>query len=221
MIAPVNDVFIGIPHAGVLKTDMALSLAGMMAADRIGESRIGGIINSGGPYLIYNANAIVRHFLDTTKGQWLLSVEWDHQFTAETLYCLLDCDKPLVGAMYWLDMKGGGLQICASASRSCFHGYTEVPDNTLFEAGAIGFGFTLIHRSVLEAMQQNPAPDVRGEFTWFDMIPGVNNHGEEIMIGHDVVFCQRARHAGFSSWCHSGIQVTHVDKGRTLGKLLP
>lgn len=62
----------------------------------------------------------------------------------------------------------------------------------LYPADAVGFGFTSVHRRVLEKWDDTPM------------------FGGETELGHDLFFCREARRQGFSVHADSGIECGHL-----------
>jgi hypothetical protein len=69
----------------------------------------------------------------------------------------------------------------------------------LYPADGVGFGFTSIHRRVLEKWDH-------------DRIP---MFGNELQMGHDLAFCTGARAQGFSVWCDTAIHCGHLTENIT------
>lgn len=147
-----------------------------------------------GPYIAQNRNHVVRDFLPTT-AEWLWFVDDDIVLTTNTLPALLEHadGKPILGACYfgnegnamWAEARGG----------DPYAPFGHVEPKGLYRLSAVGMGCTLIHRSVLEAMQSEVEPD-----PWFghDLVPD-GQQGYRT-AGEDTTFCQRAARFGFHPW---------------------
>lgn len=70
---------------------------------------------------------------------------------------------------------------------------TIMAEPGLYPADVVGFGFTSIHRNVLEKWDEN-----------------VPMFGGETQIGHDFWFCREARRQGFRVYVDSGISCSHL-----------
>lgn len=212
-----NDVIIGIPHAGVVKAQMAFSLAQLLSRDREADKRVrSGVIGVGGPYILTNTNTIAASFLKT-EAEYLWLVEWDHELRLETLYALLAAQKPIIGALYFIDWHGY-IRPCASDKPGFFWPLSSFKTNAVVPVTALGMGCTLVHRSVLEAMAARPDELCVPPYIWFDEDPEQAQDDPKVWRrhGHDVSFCLRAARAGFQPWLHTGVEAPHLDKGRTL-----
>jgi hypothetical protein len=210
-----RDVAVGLPHAGVVKTDMATSLALTFGADARAANRLGPILHMKSALLILNANMIVREFLDRTTCEWLWCVEWDHELRLETLYALLAAQKRVIGAMYFIEYLGS-IRPCASVNGGNFRPINSFKTGEIMPVAHLGMGCTLIHRSVLEKMRAEPDEQAVAPYWWYDEDPGLEEDGHPIRHGHDISFCLRAARAGFQVYLHTGCITPHLDKGRTL-----
>ncbi len=145
------------------------------------------------------ANLIVRQFLDGTACDTLLMLDDDIVFEPDAIarlrgdpigqgYDVLAspyvCRRaPFAPIVLRRDPDGPGYIVAKSA----ITGYAESMD-------VVGLGFTLIRRTVLEAMLDTD----RNVFSW-----GPTGQGE------DAWFCERAIAAGFRIGAHTGLFVGH------------
>jgi hypothetical protein len=74
----------------------------------------------------------------------------------------------------------------------------------LFEVDAAGTGCLLVHRSVLETMQDKCDTNQGKDWAWFWDGP---IDGE--WIGEDLLFCRRVRALGFPIYAHTGAILPH------------
>jgi len=115
----------------------------------------------------------------------------------DTIQRLLEHGKPLIGAPYHtrsLTHPESTVSLMGPEGRE--HQATLIPD-VLFEAYGLPLGCTLIATEVFRAVPQ----------PWFAY--AYNKEGE-VATGEDTWFCERARGAGFPSWCDPTIPVGHV-----------
>jgi hypothetical protein len=155
-------------------------------------------------------NAIVRTFLDACSAEWLWMVDTDMQWEPEDLYTLLhfaSLEKaPVVGGLCfgveddflfptlysWQQVEDGPPQTVR---------YIEYPENAMFQVGATGAAFLLIHRQVLMDVE---ARGFNKTYPWFQETE-IGGKG----AGEDVTFCARAQLAGHSVWVHTGVEIGH------------
>lgn len=189
-------------HASMVKTLMA---------DATGRRRITAHLPKYSSANVSNArNAIVRTFLDETAAEWLWMVDADMQWRPDDLDTLLEyADEkraPVVGGLCFgvedgalfptlydfEQLDGGGIGTLR---------YDAYPDNAMFQVGATGAAFLVIHRRVLAAVRDkgfNPA------YPWFQE----TQIGDK-PCGEDVTFCIRAAQVGAPVHVHTGVEIGH------------
>lgn len=167
-----------------------------------------GYTYNGTGYIAQGRDAMCRQFLDQSKGDWLLMIDWDITFVPDDVYKLLDFADgdwtKIVAGCYvtwfgddgalrpcWMDKGPDGTMIPVTAYDS----------SKVVELGMAGMGFTLIHRKALERMSEAGNDD---PWEWFghDVIGGTHT-------GEDVTFCHRAAKVGLTVWGHGGVQLGH------------
>jgi hypothetical protein len=176
------------------------------------------IVNGGARILKYSSanisnarNALVRTFLDQTQAEWLWMVDTDMQWEPEDLDALLEVadpvKAPIVGALCF-GIEDGLLFPTLYAwhkdeetDQIRIGRYVEFPEDAMFQVGATGAAFLLIHRTVLEAIRDK---GFNGTFPWFQETE-MGGKG----CGEDVTFCARAGLLQFPVWVHTGVKVGH------------
>ncbi len=167
----------------------------LLTLERPARSRVAFVY---GAYIQAGRDQLVREMLDT-DAQWLFMVDDDHTFDRRLLINLLDRHVDVVGAL--------------AVSRKppyfpCAHAETDTKTGIsrglslremrfeLQEVGAVGTGAILIRRHVLEAMEP----------PWFE-----STHDERgVNVGEDVLFCEKARDAGFRVWLDATQALGHL-----------
>lgn len=169
----------------------------------------GGYSMVGTGYIASGRDTLCQKFLESSDAEWLLMVDWDITFSPESVYALVDAadplERPIIAGCYVTFFGDDAvLRPCWMTEQL---GQEFVPANSLdvgkvIECSSVGMGFTLIHRSVLEALEKIHADD---PWHWFghDII-------NESRVGEDITFCNRARKAGFSCWGHGGVLLGHT-----------
>lgn len=206
------SVLVGYVHGGSFCSEFAKSLREFYREDASRRKLVGGESEVRGLYVADNRNAVCRNFIsarypDGTQPQWLLFLDTDIQFTCEQVYALLDAadanERAIVGGLYFGYMDGQPIPVWRQIHAALPGGWGTmgtVTLNTIEPIDAVGMGFTLIHRNVLEAI-----PDVGDEWRWF----GHDLH-EGKRLGEDLTFCARAKAVGFTTWGDSRVIVKHI-----------
>ncbi len=168
----------------------------------------GGYTFCGTGYIASGRNTLCEKFLDT-DAEWMLMVDWDITFTPESVYALLDAadpiERPIISGCYVTYFGANqALRPCWMRERDGqrFVPVDEVEIGEVVECSVVGMGFTLIHRSALEAIaKQNPDEP----WKWFghDIVSGDR-------VGEDITFCSRATDAGLTIWGHGGVLLGHT-----------
>jgi len=158
------------------------------------------------------SNALVRQFMQTDKDTLLL-LDDDQTFEAEDLHRLRENSDnqhlDICGALYthrvWppqpLLMVEAPQPTGHKARRGeFFQTLREWPQGAVVPVQALGLGFTMIRRRVLEAMME---PDVPLEYQfWFSYGPGYESD--------DIPFCRNARNMGFAIGVDTSVEIGHV-----------
>lgn len=159
-------------------------------------------IVAGSSLIQYARNQLVRLFLEDPSYTHMLWIDSDVGFDPRAIMQLLDSGKDLIGGVY--PMKTMPLE----------WPYEPLPGEQtgeLHRAKILPGGFLLCSRKVIESVaakaetyvhhmqgMQYPTKHV------FD-VPLVDG----VLLGEDVIFCQRARAAGFDVWCDPNINFSH------------
>ena len=146
-----------------------------------------------------NWNIIAKQFLSHPDNlEWLLLLEDDHLFPANTLMCLLKHNVDIVSALYVqrlipfapvmydrVDEKG-----------KVFYRPLKKGDSGLVAVNVCGGGCCLIRRKVFEAI--SPPWWFYGESSYLDA------------CNHDINFCRKARAAGFQPYVDLDLPISHM-----------
>lgn len=193
-------------------------------ATRKGTTEIADVLSVvSGPNLSKCRNKLVEGFLGSFDVPWLLMVDADMVFAADTLDRLIaaadSAVRPIVGALCFQELEGQSDPVPTlfelvknKRDEVGLVRYSEWPDSDLMKVAATGTGCLLMHRTALE----NMAIRLRTKGTawpWFKE----SNLGS-VPIGEDLTFCLRAGMARIPVYVHTGIQVGHV-KTTMLGKV--
>lgn len=190
-----NDlVLVGYAHTGVVRQSFMESLVTTRVVDA--GAHIIGHTAAGGPYIAQNRNVIVRRFLAETPAEWLWMLDTDIIFAPNTLPVLLSAARPasnpIVTGLYFVRLREG--LVSTWKRRVGDDEWVAVTDwdGTLVDLTFCGAGCLLIHRSVLEKMDDPTDP-----WCWFGHDVMVPTGGPAERMSEDYTFCARARAAGF------------------------
>lgn len=202
---------------GVWKDTFGRSLLQFALWDKHQRNLLDGIAFANGLYVDQNRNNAVRMFLQS-DCEWALSLDTDIGFEPDVPYRLLEQAhpelRPIVSALYCgriatFAENGAALpprivpMFFNRRPNGMYH-TVEALKTVTQEIDGIGMGCALIHRRVFESF-----PNQDGARPWFaceDRRP--EGFGAQL-IGEDLIFCERAKAAGFRIFGDSRIQVSH------------
>lgn len=162
-------------------------------------------------------NFVVQRFLDASDCEWLWFVDTDMGFPGDALDRLISSahptDRRIVGGMYFTpaEAEDDGLGGIAYKTEPVVFGWGETsegeglrvldswPENSVFQVSAIGTGFMLIHRSLLEEIRETEGD------TWFSHMRYANG----TRLSEDLSFCLRSHKYGSSPYVDTGIPLSH------------
>lgn len=169
------------------------------------------IIVASGHYLSNNKNRIVQQFLETSS-EWLLLLDSDILVDIDNFDRLLqsvDKEKyPIMSGMYFIPMGDDSrlvLAAMASSSENKDNGVwiTDWADGQIIEnLHSVGGGFTLIHRSVYEAVEEK-----NGIPQWYQ---DEYNRKEKMWISEDIYFFKLVRDLGFNICLNTAVEGKHL-----------
>lgn len=168
-------------------------------------------------------NKAINNMLNDPRGfKALLIVGRDHIFKADALQKLFETDKDIIGGITTARLRSlsqvkepvwsivsdwqNGIPITLTRVQCLEKMRRE--NYQPFEVPVLGDGLMLIKRKVFERL--NPP--------WFYEPPIPKEERPDTKnvtmgtIGCDILFCRRAREAGFKIWAHPGVQYIHIGK---------
>lgn len=182
------------------------SMINLVAADR-GRTIAGRLAMLTGPLLSRGRNKLTADFLAQDEVDWLLWIDSDMVFSPDAVTRLLasadPVERPLVGGFYLIVWPNGEVlpTVFVRDRAGDLVNATSWPAQALMECEAVGAGFMLVHRRVLEAVRDRGFNTV---YPWFQ--EGDGDGGE---IGEDVTFCLRAGELGFPVHVNTGVSIGH------------
>jgi GT2 family glycosyltransferase len=173
--------------------------------------RISDMIRVRGIQIQRQRQRILEIWKETTKTDWLLWIDSDIVLNKDALEKILNCaDKEkhrMISGVYYISLNS---EESLMEPRICLFDDNEkyaimpiknMPENKLIKVDISGFGFLLMHKSVMEEM--------------FEKYPDQNLFEEEQglgdkFIGEDVTFLRKARKIGIPLYAHTGAFVQHM-----------
>jgi hypothetical protein len=173
-------------------------------------------LRSQGNQIARQRQIVIDYWYEKSKSDWLLWVDSDVVISPETFRLLWDNkdakERPLVSGVYFTtDNPEEPLMIPMPTVYSFTNkgdgtfGLARVhplPENELIKADAAGFGFILMHRSIVEKVKA-VAPD--GQM-FMEMGRGAK------FIGEDIFFFMLCDRAEVPLYCHTGALAPHMKR---------
>lgn len=192
-------------HGGMVHTDFMTSVLDLLRLDHERKA-FAGQISVRGLYIAHSRNEVVDHFLQQDRINWLLFVDTDIVFTPKHAYDLLDAANArhadVMAGVYFGYLSGKLWPVLFAKNAAGDYGpVSTISDEGIHELDAVGMGFTLIHRRVLEGMRQR----YEGPWHWFD-----HDAYRGQRMGEDICFSYRATAMGFKLHYNGAVQVNHI-----------
>ena len=188
---------------------------------RMGDGRGGYLaMRYGTGGLIEARNQAAYDFLhEYPDAQWLFWLDTDMGFQPETLEMLLEAadpvERPIVGALCFSqqeiesDNMGGRrtqptpviYDWITVGDQSGYAVRWDYPRDTVTQTHAVGSACVVIHRSVLERIQEKFGP------VWYDRVP---NPSTGQLFSEDLSFCVRAGALGIPVFVDTRVKTTHL-----------
>jgi len=132
------------------------------------------------------------------KCDYLLFLDSDMIFPSNLLKRLLKVDADIVTGLAFKKWFPHYPTIFKKRGRD-YLSMVNYPRNEIIDVDGCGMACALIKRKVFEEI---PEP-------WFEF-KIIKKDGKKMVLGEDLVFCQKAKKAGFSIKCDTGIVCGHV-----------
>ena len=187
----------GLVYASLTGNDYSLRIADMIRVKGIQIQR--------------QRQRVVEIWLEETQTDWLLWVDSDIVLNKDALEKIFDCaDKEkyrMISGVYFISLNSEESlmepRICLfdDVEKYSIMPINDVPDNKLIKVDVSGFGFLLMHKSVVEEMiEKYPGQNL------FEEEQGLGNK----FVGEDVTFLRKAREIGIPLYAHTGAYVQHM-----------
>ena len=167
-----------------------------------------------GSIIAANRAHLLNIWYTQSYTDWLLWVDSDIVLNSEAVLKLRESidpiNKPIVTGTYFLPSFGDKLRPIvipalfteSSDGKNELYPVKDLPEDTLIEVDAAGFGFVLMHRSAITKMIEH-----HGDINFFAPKAGGMNPNAE-----DFCFFKNVKEAGIPLYAHTGAIVEHIKK---------
>lgn len=145
-------------------------------------------------------------------GDYLLFADSDMIWQHQDVTALLALNKDIAGGLCCLKFSPFSLTVLEEKEKGILRNMAQVPAEP-FMCAAIGTGFLLIRRRVLETMLAPEFIDQHGypfDPWWNQWWRFAEPFATSTWAPEDINFCLKARQAGFEVWCHPQVRLGHV-----------
>ena len=165
--------------------------------------------------LTRSRNLLVKTFLDQSKADWLLMIDSDERLTIETWDKLVgaahDKERPVVSGLVFaafFNDDDGSLRPVPTIYRDLpevgLQAMDDYPIDEVIEVDAVGTGCLLIHRSILELLQEKATENQGRDWAWF-----VDGAIAGRWFGEDLLFSKRLKSLDIKIHAHTGAICAH------------
>ena len=153
------------------------------------------------------------YWADQIKSDWLLWIDSDIVVNMEVVAKLWDVadkiNRPVVSGTYFISKENEGT--LAKPYPALFFDVDEhsiqhvhpLPNNEVIKVDSAGFGFVLMHKSVI--------PALRAKFPDQSLFAEQEGLGDKY-VGEDIVFFRKMKEAGITLYAHTGALVRHMKR---------
>ena len=154
------------------------------------------------------------NWADVTKTDWLLWIDSDIVITPDSLKLVWDSadkvSRPVVSGTYFVS-KENERSLMQPFPALFKEGSTKhelqiihpLPKNELIKVDSAGFGFLLMHKSIVSKMRE-----VSPDYSLFAEEEGIGDK----YISEDIVFFRKLKAAGVDAYAHTGALVQHMKR---------
>ena len=158
--------------------------------------------------------ALFDHWADKLKTDWLLWVDSDIVLNLDAMKLLWQTadkiNRPVVSGVYFISKENEGSLmrpfpvLFDNVDEYNIRYHHPLPENQVLKVDCAGFGFVLMHKSIVPKMREaNP-----GKGMFMETGDGVDDH----FIGEDIIFFRRMQKAGIPLHAHTGAIVKHMKR---------
>jgi predicted glycosyltransferase involved in capsule biosynthesis len=214
MIRPNETVAIGWCDNGTTDGKFTEGLATAIIAGPSNNMIINTSIRVQGNQIGRQRQVLFDHWADKLKTDWLLWVDSDIVLNLDSMKLLWQTadkiNKPVVSGVYFISKENEGTLmrpfpvLFDNVSEFQIKYHHPLPENQVLKVDCAGFGFVLMHKSIVPKMREaNP-----GKGMFMETGDGVDDH----FIGEDIIFFRRMAKAGIPLHAHTGAIVKHMKR---------
>ena len=185
----------------------------MMNAPKIGMNIINKI-RVNGNQIGRQRQVLFDNWADVTKTDWLLWVDSDIVLTPDSLKLVWGAadkiSKPVVSGTYFVSkenerslMQPFPALFKEGSNKNELQIIHPLPQNELIKVDSAGFGFLLMHKSIIPKMRE-----VSPDYSLFAEEEGLADK----YISEDIVFFRKLKAAGIDLYAHTGALVQHMKR---------
>jgi hypothetical protein len=154
------------------------------------------------------------NWADVTKTDWLLWIDSDIVVTPDSLKLVWDSadkvSRPVVSGTYFVSkenerslMQPFPALFKEGSNKHELQIVHPLPKNELIKVDSAGFGFLLMHKSIVPKMRE-----VSPDYSLFAEEEGIGDK----YISEDIVFFRKLKAAGIDAYAHTGALVQHMKR---------
>jgi predicted O-methyltransferase YrrM/GT2 family glycosyltransferase len=215
------SVFIANVNPGHVSHHFVRSLVDLIRADEHNgwDCWRGNLWAESGANISKVRNELVTRFLDQPDSEWLLFLDSDMVFPKDTIVrllaaakhsdvkvisglCVMVTDMGPIPTLYQFD----NVEDSDGITRVMF----DYPDNAVVQVAATGAACLMVHRSVIESMQEAAGGS---PYAWFQECT-MARKGTTHWVSEDISFCLRANDLGHSVFVDCTLEIGHHKHGR-------
>ena len=185
----------------------------MMNAPKIGINIVNKI-RVNGNQIGRQRQVLFDNWADVTKTDWLLWVDSDIVLTPDSLKLVWNAadkvSKPVVSGTYFVSKENEGSLMQPfpalfkeGSNKNELQIIHPLPQNELIKVDSAGFGFLLMHKSIIPKMRE-----VSPDYSLFAEEEGLADK----YISEDIVFFRKLKAAGIDLYAHTGALVQHMKR---------
>jgi hypothetical protein len=154
------------------------------------------------------------HWADNLKTDWLLWVDSDIVLNLDAMKLLWQTadkiNRPVVSGVYFISKENEGTLmrpfpvLFDNVNEFQIKYHHPLPENQVLKVDCAGFGFVLMHKSIVPKMRE--AHPGKGMF--METGDGQDDH----FVGEDIIFFRRMEKAGVPLHAHTGALVKHIKR---------
>jgi hypothetical protein len=154
------------------------------------------------------------HWADKVKTDWLLWVDSDIVLNLDAMKLLWQTadkiNRPVVSGVYFISKENEGTLmrpfpvLFDNVNEFQIKYHHPLPENQVLKVDCAGFGFVLMHKSIVPKMRE--AHPGKGMF--METGDGQDDH----FVGEDIIFFRRMEKAGVPLHAHTGALVKHIKR---------